>query len=328
MTDPLPAGEHGALPGPAGRVPAARRRDAAGMADRPVIASRSVPEAAPLPGRGAGPAGALEAFENRRAPVLSASAGPRYLGFVTGGTTPAALLGDWTTAVWDQNPVSGSTGPGRRWNARRSAGSVSCSGCPSSTTAPSSAAPPCPNLAGLAVAREWLGERSGVSPAECGRRHSVPSACCPRRHSSVPKALSVLGLGRRSLTRLPTLPGREAVDPRALARILDGNGEPCVVVANAGTVNTGDFDDLRALAALRERYGFWLHVDRAFGAFASLVPSHAALVDGLEEADSLCVDLHKWLNVPYGSAVQFTRRPDPRGPFALARDDDLAGAQR
>ncbi|MFI9617012.1 pyridoxal phosphate-dependent decarboxylase family protein [Streptomyces sp. NPDC052023] len=311
MTDPLAVGDHDSLPGLLEDFLRRAVVTLRGMADRPVIASRCVPEAVPLPERGAGPVGALDAFETRWEPVLSASAGPRYLGFVTGGTTPAAMIGDWTTAVWDQNPISRLDGAGQALE-RETVGWVrELLGLPEEHHGTFVSGATMSNLVGLAIAREWLGERSGVSPAESGAAALGPvRVLSASAHSSVPKALALLGLGRRSLTRVPTLPGREAVDTQALERALDEAGEPCVVVANAGTVNTGDFDDLRALSALRERYGFWLHVDGAFGAFAGLVPSHASLVDGLEAADSLCVDLHKWLNVPYDSAVQFTRRPD------------------
>ncbi|MBY8852535.1 aspartate aminotransferase family protein, partial [Saccharothrix sp. MB29] len=168
------------------------------------------------------------------------------------------------------------------------------------------------NLVGLAVAREWLGEQLGVSVADEGvgalgpvRVHSGAA------HSSVSKALSVLGLGRDSLRPVPTLPDREAIDVDRLADELDGT--PAIVVANAGTVDTVDFDDLRALVDLRSRKKFWLHVDAAFGGFAALSPRHAHLVDGLAEADSVCVDLHKWLNVPYESGFAFVRDPSLLG---------------
>ncbi|MFJ8948337.1 pyridoxal phosphate-dependent decarboxylase family protein [Streptomyces sp. NPDC102395] len=282
-----------------------------GMAERPVIPASILPVSDPLPEQGSGLKKTLDAFETRWGSLLSASAGPRYLGFVTGGTTPAALAGDWTTAVWDQNPVSRLDGAGQALE-RETVGWIrELLGLPERHHGAFVSGASMSNLVGLAVAREWLGERKGVSPAESGVAALGPvRVLSGSAHSSVPKALALLGLGRRSLIQVPTLPGREAVDPVALARCLDQVEEPCVVVANAGTVNTGDFDDLRAIAALRARHEFWLHVDGAFGAFAGLVPSHALLVDGLELADSICVDLHKWLNVPYSSAVQFTPRLD------------------
>ncbi|MFC5187527.1 pyridoxal phosphate-dependent decarboxylase family protein [Actinomadura harenae] len=285
----------------------------ASLDERDVVPSPPVPPPTPLPARGVGLKATLEEFAERWEPTLSASAGPRYLGFVTGGATPAALAGDWLTSTWDLNAFSSLDGAGQHLEREtitwlrglfglsdRHHGTF-VSGATMSTTV------------GLATAREWLGERKGVSPAEDGVGALGPvRVLSGAAHSSVSKALSVLGVGRTALVPVDTLPGREAVDIAALERALrehqaDG---PCLVIANAGTVNTADFDDVLAICALRERYDFWLHVDAAFGAFAALSPDHAHLVDGLDAADSVCVDLHKWLNVPYDSAVQFTRRRD------------------
>ncbi|MFE1290012.1 pyridoxal phosphate-dependent decarboxylase family protein [Streptomyces sp. NPDC058751] len=288
-------------------------QEVSGLDDRPVAPPDKAPVPDPLPAEGAGAEGALARFAGRWAPGFSGSAGPRYLGFVTGGATPASLTGDWLTSAYDQN-VSGAAGSfasalehetldwlrelfglgGEHHGAFVSGATVS-------------------NTVGLAIAREWLGERRGVSVAQEGAGALGPvEVLSGSPHSSIAKALSVLGLGRGSLRRVPVLPGnREAVDIERLDAALTAlDGRPAVVVANAGTVNTVDFDDLRAVAALRERHDFWLHVDAAFGGFAALSPAHSALVAGLDEADSVCVDLHKWLNVPYDAAVQFTRRQD------------------
>ncbi|MFE6871222.1 pyridoxal phosphate-dependent decarboxylase family protein [Kitasatospora sp. NPDC057692] len=279
--------------------------------ERPVVPRAEPPAAMPLVDRGGGLREALAAFGERWEPRLSAGAGPRYFGFVTGGATPAALAGDWLTAAADQNSNSSLDGAGQQLEREAVGWLRELFGLSATHAGTFVSGATMSNTVGLAIARQWLGERLGVDVAEDGAaalgRVRVLSGSA---HSSVAKALSVLGLGRTALVRVPVLPGREAVDPAALERLLAEADGPCVLVANAGTVNTVDFDDLRALADLRDRYGCWLHVDAAFGAFAALAPEHADLVAGLDRADSICVDLHKWLNVPYDSAVQFTRRPD------------------
>ncbi|MER5587421.1 pyridoxal-dependent decarboxylase [Streptomyces asoensis] len=310
---PTLAGDLSRLPELLQRARDFAAREVSGLGDRPVAHRDPAPVPAGLPGEGAGAEGALARFAEAWAPGFSGSAGPRYLGFVTGGATPASVTGDWLTAAYDQN-VSGSAGS---WAAALERETVAwlrelfglgdahsgafVTGATVSTTV------------GLAVAREWLGERLGVDVSREGAAALGPvEVLSGSPHSSVSKALSVLGVGRDRLRRVPLLPGgREAVDVDALESALAAlDGRPAIVVANAGTVDTVDFDDLRAVAALKERYDFWLHVDAAFGGFAALSPAHAHLVDGLDAADSVCVDLHKWLNVPYDAAVQFTRRRD------------------
>ena len=285
----------------------------AGLETRPVAHRGTPPAAAPLPTTGTGAQGALARFAERWAPGFSASAGPRYLGFVTGGATPAALAGDWLTSAYDQNAASGGDSTAAALEQETLGWLRELFGLSDTHSGAFVTGATVSNTVGLAIAREWLGERRGVSVSSQGAAALGPfEVLSGSPHSSILKAMSFLGIGRDRLRPVPLLlGGREAVDVTRLADVLEAlDGRPAVVVANAGTVNTVDFDDLRAIAALKERSDFWLHVDAAFGAFAALSPSYAHLVEGLDAADSLCVDLHKWLNVPYDAAVQFTRRRD------------------
>ncbi|MEV7008176.1 pyridoxal-dependent decarboxylase [Streptosporangium sp. NPDC051022] len=283
-----------------------------GLDERPVARPPARPRPVALPERGTGLAGAMEEFARRWEPGFSGSAGPRYLGFVTGGATPAALAGDWLTGTLDQNPTSALDSGAPDLERETLAWLRELFGLPAGYEGAFVSGATMSNLTGLAIAREWLGERHGVSVSDQGAAALGPvRVLSGSPHSSIGKALSILGLGRTALHPVELLPGREAVDVARLADALAAlDGRPAIVVANAGTVNTVDFDDLRAIIGLRERYPFWLHVDAAFGAFAVLSPEHAHLLDGLAEADSVCVDLHKWLNVPYDAAVQFTRHRD------------------
>lgn len=281
-----------------------------GLADRPVAARAAPVEPEPLPYHGVGLEGALARFGERWEAGFSGSAGPRYLGFVTGGATPASVAGDWLTSVYDQNAVTrldSSVVDLERETVRWLAEILGIAGHGGMFVTGATMS----NFVGLTLAREWLGEQLGVSVAREGvgaLGEVVVLSGAP--HSTVYKALSMTGLGRDRMRQVAVLDGREAVDVAALRAELSRVGRPAVVVANAGTVNTGDFDDLRAIAALKVDYPFWLHVDAAFGGLAVLSREHAPLLDGLAQADSVCVDLHKWLNVPYDAAVQFSRRPD------------------
>ncbi len=280
-----------------------------GIANHPAAIAPKAPAASTLPEQGTGATGALATFQQRWAGGFSGSAGPRYLGFITGGATPAALVGDWLTSTFDQNPTSGldSLAPDLEretiaWMRDLFGLSAAQQGCFVSGATMS-------NMVGLALAREWLGQEQGIDIAEQGvAALGAITVLSGSPHSSIYKALSMLGIGRQAVQKVACQRGRESVDLAALeAALAAQEGLPCIVVCNSGTVNTGDFDDLAAIAALKQRYRFWLHVDGAFGSFAAIVPSLAHLVAGLDLADSICLDCHKWLNVPYDSAVQFTR---------------------
>ncbi|SCD47387.1 Pyridoxal-dependent decarboxylase conserved domain-containing protein [Streptomyces sp. DvalAA-14] len=312
--DPLLAGDLARLPELLGMTREYASRFLAGLAERPVVrAGWGVDgEAEALPAEGRGLEAALAAFGARWEAGLSGAAGPRYLGFVTGGATPAGLAGDWLTAAYDQNAASGGDSCAAALEKETLGWLRELFGLSEAHSGAFVSGATVSNTVGLAVAREWVGSRLGVRVSEAGAAALGPvDVLSGTPHSSIGKALSMLGMGRERLRTVATLPGREAVDVDALAAALAAlDGRPAIVVANAGTVNTVDFDDLRAIAALRDRFPFWLHVDAAFGGFAALSPAHAHLTDGLDLADSVCVDLHKWLNVPYDSAVQFTRRRD------------------
>jgi glutamate/tyrosine decarboxylase-like PLP-dependent enzyme len=280
----------------------------AGLAQRPVAAA-----AAELPDfpEGIGTAAALAWFRDHLEPGLSASNGPRYFGFVTGGASPAALAGDWLAAAYNQNAshdVGSNAAAIERATAARFAALFGLDAAMQGHFVSGATAA---NVVALATARQSLHRRAGIDSAQVGLHAAPPLRILGGApHSSIAKAAAILGLGRAAVQTVATLPGRTAVDPAALAAALRADPMPTIVVASAGEVNTGDFDDLAAVAAACRAHGAWLHVDGAFGLFAAFSPAHAPRLAGIELADSVTVDLHKWLNVPYDGAIAYTRTPD------------------
>lgn len=267
-----------------------------------VQASKELPE-------GGGALDALQLFKKHYQHLITASTGPRYWGFVTGGTTPAALIGDWLCSVFDQNPQSVTLNGDisahiehetiqlmrRLFNLPDDFGGSFVSGATLS------------NFTGLAVARQWAGEQLQHNIAADGMLPGI-KVLSANPHSSVLKSLAMLGFGRNQLIQVKSKPNTESIDLADLESLLAMHQDwPIILSASAGTVNTSDFDDLQAIAQLKKQYRFWLHIDAAFGGFAACTPKYASLLKGWEVADSITIDGHKWMNVPYDSAVAFVR---------------------
>jgi glutamate/tyrosine decarboxylase-like PLP-dependent enzyme len=176
-------------------------------------------------------------------------------------------------------------------------------------------------LIGLAVARH---HRAGVDVRADGIRGAplpLVGYASAEAHGSIGRAFEVLGLGHRALRTIPVDHDCRielAALRRAIARDRAEGARPFVAVATAGTVNTGAIDDLAALADLCVEEDLWLHVDGAFGALIALSESLKPHLAGIERADSLAFDFHKWLHVPYDAGCVLVRRGElHRAAFAL-----------
>ncbi|MCO5992284.1 pyridoxal phosphate-dependent decarboxylase family protein [Actinoallomurus rhizosphaericola] len=265
----------------------------------------------PLPERGDGTVDSVARLLRIGTSAATHSAGPRFFHFVVGGSTPAALAGDWIASLLDQNPGNWAASPlGTQAETVVLGWLKDLFGLPESyggvlTTSATSA-----NFTALSAARFWWAERHGVDVTADGLAGLPPMPVFSSGyvHVSTRKALQMLGLGRDTVRRFAR-DDAGRVDLTALDRALAEAGGPAVIVANAGDVNTGDFDPIDAMADLAERHGAWLHVDGAFGLFAAVSPRTRHLVGGIDRADSVISDGHKWLNVPYESGFAFVRDP-------------------
>lgn len=266
----------------------------------------------PLPDVGMPLESVLGALVERVTPGLAGTTGGRYLGYVTGGVLPSAAIAHaWAGAV-DQNPGLWALGPAATeledvvlgWLADL-LGLPDGSGVMTSGGAGA-------NLVCLAVAREAAARGIGVDVGRDGigalPRYAVYGSS--EMHFTNTKALRVLGLGTGCLRTIAVDERyRMRVDEldRAIAADVAAGILPIAVVAAAGSPNTGASDPIVAISEVCLRHGVWLHVDGAFGAFFRLCPRTAPLVDGIERADSVTVDGHKWLNLPTGTGFAFLR---------------------
>jgi glutamate/tyrosine decarboxylase-like PLP-dependent enzyme len=269
----------------------------------------------PLPEDGLPVETILGQLEERSSGGLAGSTGGRYFGYVTGAALPAAAIVEAWTAAVDQNVGMWPLGPAAvELEQVTLAWLADLLGFPSSSGYFGSGATMA-NTVSLAVARHSFGRKHGVDVGEEGVRALPPLAVygSVELHLSDHKALRTLGLGSGCVRAIPIDDAYAMeVEPlvAAVERDREAGIEPAIVIAQAGSVNTGASDPLDEIADVCERYGLWLHVDGAFGAFFRLCERTAPLVQGMERADSLTVDGHKWLNVPNGVGFALLRNAE------------------
>ncbi len=293
---------------------AAERAEAylAGLTERAVIPTAEAIENLtlldePLPPNPSTPAEVLALLDRLGSPATVASAGGRYFGFVTGGSLPAALAANWLAGAWDQNSALTVMSPiaakleevTLRWL-------LEVLALPPEAGAGFTTGATMANFTALAAARHALLQRQGWDVEAQGLFGAPPLTVVvgDEVHVSLLKALSLLGLGRERVVRVP-VDNQGRMRAEALPALSPGT----IVCIQAGNVNTGAFDPATDICAAARQAGAWVHVDGAFGLWAAAAPQRARLTTGFAEADSWATDGHKWLNVPYDSGVTFCRNP-------------------
>ncbi len=263
----------------------------------------------PMPEEGDGTLAALRELAARGQQAATRSSGPRFFHFVMGGGTPAALGADWLTSTFDQVAFGWASSPmaarleqvavdwlRQLFELPNEFGGVLTSGATMG------------NFVALAAARNWWAEQHGVD-VEQGGLSELPAPSILTSgyiHPSALQAIGMLGMGQGNVERF-TRDTAGRLDADSLERRLRELDGPAILVANAGEVNAGDFDPIELMADLASKHGAWLHVDGAFGLFARLTPEVRRLAAGVERANSVISDGHKWLNVPYDCGFAFVR---------------------
>jgi len=259
----------------------------------------------PMPMHPEDPRGILALLDEVGSPATVATNGRRYFGFVNGAALPVCIAAQSLAAAWDQNAALRIMSP-----AAAALEDVALSwlielfGMPPDCGAALVTGATMANLTGLAAARHALLSRAGWDVENDGLfgAPELNVVVGEEAHVTVRKALALLGLGRSRVTVVSAdAQGRMRADQ--LPRL----DERTIVCAQAGNVNSGACDPVREICTMAAGAGAWVHIDGAFGLWARVEPERAALVDGLELADSCATDAHKWLNVPYDCGIAFVR---------------------
>lgn len=249
----------------------------------------------------------LSLLDEVAGPATVVNAAGRYFGYVMGGTLPAALVASWLTSAWDQNCGLAIMSPAAaKLEEIALAWTLEILGFPPDWGGGLVTGATMANFCGLAAARHALLERAGWDVERQGLFGAPPIQVVVGEevHASVLKALALAGLGRERVLRVP-VDGQGRMRAGALPP-LDPRTLICV---QAGNVNTGAFDPVAGICARASEAGAWVHVDGASGIWAAASPRYRHLTEGVEQADSVAADAHKWPNVGYDCGIVLVREP-------------------
>jgi glutamate/tyrosine decarboxylase-like PLP-dependent enzyme len=279
--------------------------DSRGVAPTPEAVAKLAELDESLPEKPGKPEQALKIMDEIGSPATMAMAGPRFFGFVIGGSLPVALAANWLAGAWDQNTAYYNATPATaqleeialRWmldlfHLPRECGGAFVTGA---TMA---------NFSALAAARYSVLKQAGWNVEADGLFGAPPITVIvgAEAHPSLIKSLGLLGMGRSRTVRVPA-----DSQGRMRADALPALSGPTIICTQAGNVNTGAFDPIAEVCERGHRAGAWVHVDGAFGLWAMADPSMKDLTAGMAETDSWATDFHKWLNVPYDSGLALVR---------------------
>ena len=259
----------------------------------------------PLPENGIADEEVLALLDQIGSPASMAMAGPRFFGFVIGGSLPVTVATNWLTTAWDQNSVMREVTPATATLEQVALDwMVDLFGLPAQTGGGFVTGATVANFTALAAARHRVFENAGWNVEADGLigAPDVTLIVSAEAHPTLFKSLGMLGLGRDRVIRVPT-----DSQGRMIAAELPAIQGPTIVCTQAGNINTGAFDPISEICAAVKPHGAWVHVDGAFGLWAAASDKRRWLIDGMEQADSWATDAHKWLNVPYDSGIAFVR---------------------
>lgn len=303
------------------------------IGERPQRPTHLYPDAlsafdAPVPEAGTPADDAIRDLVERASPGLHATTGPRFFGWVIGGSHPVGVAADWLTSAWGQNAGNHTASPSAaaaetisaRWlldllDLPRDASVGFVTGA---TVA---------NFVCLAAARGEVLRRIGWDVERDGLFGAPPIHVLigDEAHTTIFSALQFLGLGHDRVVRIAT-DDQGRMKPEAFGRALAQCQGPTIVITQAGQINTGAFDDHAGIVPQARAHGAWIHVDGAFGLWARACPARAPLASQIDGADSWATDGHKWLQTPYDCGYAIVRHADAHRRAMTSAASYLPGA--